>query len=115
MEAGAEAARHILNMEQKPDAVFVANDNCAIGCMLALKQAGIRIPQDIAFVGFNNDPVAKVIEPNLTTINYPGHEMGEVAARNLIHHLNGTIPIHSTNTIILRSELIIRDSSLKKK
>jgi len=114
MEAGTEAARYILNMDQKPDAVFVANDNCAVGCMLALKQAGIRIPQDIAFVGFNNDPVSKVIEPNLTTINYPGHEMGEVAARNLIHHLNGTNTIHSTNTIILRSELIIRDSSLKK-
>jgi LacI family transcriptional regulator len=79
--------------------------------MLALKQAGIRIPDDIAFVGFNNDPVSKVIEPNLTTINYPGYEMGEVAARNLINHLNGTYPLHSTNTIVLRSELIVRASS----
>jgi len=113
MEAGAEAARYILKMKRMPDAIFVANDNCAVGCMLALKQAGIRIPQDIAFVGFNNDPVSKVIEPNLTTINYPGYEMGEVAARNLIHHLNGISPIHSTHTILLRSELIIRDSSKK--
>ncbi len=53
------------------------------------------------------------MEPNLTTINYPGYEMGEVAARNLIHHLNGTAPIHSANTIIFRSELIVRASSLK--
>ena len=81
--------------------------------MLALKQAGIRIPDDIAFVGFNNDPVSKVIDPNLTTINYPGYEMGEVTARNLINHLNGTYPIHTTNTIVLRSELIIRASSKK--
>ena len=113
MEAGVESAQHILNMRERPDAVFVANDNCAVGCMLALKQAGIRIPQDIAFVGFNNDPVSRVIEPNLTTINYPGYEMGEVAARNLINHLNGISPIHSTNTILLRSELIIRASSQK--
>jgi LacI family transcriptional regulator len=111
LEAGIEAAETILKMKPLPDAVLVANDNCAVGCMLALKQAGIRIPEDIAFVGFNNDPVSKVIEPNLTTINYPGYEMGEVTARNLISHLNGTYPIHSTNTIVLRSELIIRASS----
>jgi LacI family transcriptional regulator len=111
LEAGIEAAAKILNMDPRPDAVLVANDNCAISCMLSLKQSGIRIPDDIAFVGFNNDPVSKVIEPNLTTINYPGYEMGEVAARNLINHLNGIHPIFSTNTIVLRSELIIRASS----
>jgi LacI family transcriptional regulator len=111
LEAGIEAAEIILKMNPLPEGVVVANDNCAVGCMLTLKQAGIRIPDNIAFVGFNNDPVSKVIEPNLTTINYPGYEMGEVAARNLINHLNGTYPIHSTNTIVLRSELIIRASS----
>jgi LacI family transcriptional regulator len=67
--------------------------------------------EEIAFVGFNNDAVSKVIEPNLTTINYPGYEMGEVVACNLINHLNGIHPIYSTNTIVLRSELIIRASS----
>jgi LacI family transcriptional regulator len=112
MEAGERAAAQIREMNPLPDAIFVANDNCAVGCMLELKQSGIRIPEDIAFVGFNNDPVSKVIEPNLTTINYPGYEMGEVAARNLINHLNGTATIHATNMIILRSELIVRASSV---
>jgi LacI family transcriptional regulator len=110
-EAGMEAAGTILKMDPLPDGVLVANDNCAVGCMLSLKKSGIRIPDDIAVVGFNNDPVSQVIEPNLTTINYPGYEMGEVTARNLINHLNGTSLIHSTNTIVLRSELIIRASS----
>lgn len=110
-EAGAASANLILQMDPLPDAVFVANDNCAVGCMVALKQSGIRIPEDIAFVGFNNDPVSTVVEPNLTTINYPGYEMGQVAARNLIHHLNGHSSITATNRIILRSELIIRESS----
>ena len=114
-EAGASAAADILKMDPLPDGIFAANDNAAVGCMIALKQAGLRIPEDIAFVGFNNDPVSKVIEPNLTTINYPGYEMGEVAARNLINHLNGTANIHSTNSILLRSELIVRASSMKKK
>ncbi len=110
-EAGAGAAAAIMKMGPLPDGVFVSNDNCAVGCMIALKQAGILIPGEIAFVGFNNDPVSTVIEPNLTTINYPGYEMGEVAARNLINHLNGTSTIHTTNTIFLRSELIIRAST----
>lgn len=114
-EAGVEAAATILRMDPLPDAVFVANDNCAVGCMVALKKAGIRIPEDIAFAGFNNDPVSTVVEPNLTTINYPGYEMGQVAARNLISHLNGDANIHATNTIILRSDLVIRESSAGKK
>lgn len=113
-EDGAAAAQKILKMKPMPDGVFVSNDSCAVGCIQALKKEGIRIPEDIAFVGFNNDPVAHVIEPNLTTINYSGYEMGQVAARHLINHLNGTSAIDNTNTIILRSELIIRQSSLKK-
>lgn len=115
LEAGEAAAELIMKMKPLPDGIFVANDNCAVGCMIALKHAGIRIPEDIAFVGFNNDAVARVIEPNLTTIDYPGYEMGEVAAQHLINHLNGTSTIENTNTIILRSEFIIRESSQKKK
>ena len=114
-EAGADAASVIRAMKPLPDAVFVANDNCAVGCMVALKQMGIRIPGDIAFVGFNNDPVSTVVEPNLTTINYPGYEMGQLAARSLINHLSGASDIHTTNTILLRSELVIRDSSMNPK
>jgi LacI family transcriptional regulator len=114
-EAGAEAAALIRAMSPLPDAVFAANDNCAVGCMVAIRQMGIQIPKDIAFVGFNNDAVSAVVEPNLTTINYPGYEMGQLAARSLIDHLNGTSNIHSTNTILLRSELVIRDSSADKK
>jgi len=109
-----QALNKILNTTPLPDSLFVANDSCAVSCIKTLKQAGLRIPQDIAVVGFNNDALACVIEPNLTTINYPGSEMGEVAAKNLINHLNGVHNINSTNTIILRSELVIRNSSLRK-
>ncbi len=113
-EAGVSAAEQILTMKPLPDGVFVANDSAAAGCIIALKEKGIRIPDDIAIVGFNNDPISKVVEPHLSTINYNGYEVGAVAARHLIDHLSGVSPIHNTNTIILRSELIIRKSSLKK-
>lgn len=115
MEAGAEAAASILKMRNRPDSVFVAEDACAVGCMIALKQKGINIPGDMAFVGFNNDPSCTIVEPNLTTINYSGHEIGEIAAHLLIKHLNGIASIHDTTTVILRHELIIRESSLNPK
>lgn len=110
-EAGVSAASVIRQMNPLPDGAFVTNDNTAASCMVALKKTGIRIPQDIAFVGFNNDPVSLVVEPNLTTIDYPGHEMGEMAAKSLINHLNGTSNIQCTNTIFMRTELIVRESS----
>jgi LacI family transcriptional regulator len=115
-EAGTEAAKYILKMTvKKPDGVFSANDTAAVYCMMKLKEAGIRIPGDIAFAGFNNDPISKIIEPNLTTVSYSGYDVGEAAVTSLINHLNGISSVKTTNTIILRSDLIIRDSSLKNK
>jgi LacI family transcriptional regulator len=113
-KAGVDAALKILKMKPLPDGVFVTNDFVAAVCMRTLKEHGIKIPGDIAVVGFNNDAIGKLIEPSLTTINYPGCDMGEIAARNLINHLKGISNIHQTNTIIVRSDLIIRQSSLKK-
>jgi Transcriptional regulators len=115
--SGTEAAEHILKMKpgERPDAVFAGNDTAAVYCMIRLKTARIKIPDDIAFAGFNNDLISKVIEPNLTTVNYSGYHIGEAAVTNLVNHLNGVSNIKTTNTIILRSDLIIRDSSLKNK
>jgi LacI family transcriptional regulator len=113
--AGMDAAEKILEMKHLPDAIFVANDMCAASCMRALKQSGIRIPEDIAIAGFNNDPISRMVEPNITTVNYPSYQMGEVAAIHLINRLKNLTDTHVTNKIILKSELLIRESSLKKK
>jgi LacI family transcriptional regulator len=112
---GVEAALQMLKMKTLPDGAFITNDFTAAVCMQTLKEHGIHIPEDIAIVGFNNDPISKIIEPQLTTIDYPGVDMGEIAARNLINHLKGVTNIKNTQTIVVRSELIIRKSSLKKK
>ncbi len=113
-KAGIESAMRILKMDPLPDGLFITNDFVAAVCMRTLKEHGISIPRDIAVVGFNNDAIGKLIEPALTTINYPGIDVGEIAARNLMNHLNGITDLRQTNTIIVRSELIIRKSSLKK-
>jgi LacI family transcriptional regulator len=113
-EAGIEAAKQIMAMKPMPDGVFITNDFCAAVCIQTFKDAGVEVPKDIAVVGFNNDVISKIIQPKLTTINYPGIEMGEIVARNLINHLSGVSNINLTNTIIIKSELIIRASSMKK-
>lgn len=111
-EAGLDAARRILQLSPLPDGVFTANDSSAIGCIAELKRKGLHIPEDIAVVGFNDDPICRFIEPDLSSVNYPSQEMGEVAAQTLIdtiHHAN----ITRLNTIILQHELSVRQSSLR--
>ncbi len=114
-QCGIDAAEEILRMKPLPDAAFITNDFTAAVCMKVLKENGLKVPEDIAIVGFNNDAISKIVAPPLTTINYPGIDIGEIAARNLINHLKGLVDIKNTNTIIVRSELIIRQSSLRKK
>jgi LacI family transcriptional regulator len=113
---GINAAEYILGMPKKdrPDAVFCANDMSAVHCMVHLKQQGIKIPDDIAFAGFNNDAVSRMVEPALTTVDYPGHSIGEVAVTCLINLLKGDDTIKNTNRIILRSSLLTRASSTRK-
>jgi LacI family transcriptional regulator len=111
--AAVRSARQVLSMDPRPDGVFVTNDFFAAVFLQTLKEGGLRVPEDIAIVGFNNDAISRIIQPKLTTINYPGEEMGEQAARSLLDQMSGLSSARSTDTIIIRSELIIRDSSLR--
>jgi len=113
-KAATENANRILKMNPLPDGIFITHDFSAAICMQILIDHGINIPADIAVVGFNNDDISKLVQPRLTTINYPGKDLGEIAARNLIDQLNNKNLLQITNRIIVRSELIIRQSSLKK-
>jgi LacI family transcriptional regulator len=113
-KAGIEAARRILRMDKRPDGVFTANDTSAVATICELQLAGIDIPDEIAVAGFNNEPISRVIQPNLTTVHYPAQEIGEIAASTLINKLNKS---QSTNlsTVVLEHTLIIRQSSIRKK
>lgn len=109
------AAQEIVKMNPLPDGLFSTNDLSAALCIQVFKEHGIRVPEDIAVVGFNNDTISTIIDPQLTTINYPAVKMGEQAAMLLINHLTGSANSSLTSSIVLNSELIIRKSSLKKK
>lgn len=114
-EEALTVAQQILAMEPRPDALFVANDMSAVICMKVFRDAGLHIPDDIAIAGFNNDIVSRISEPMITTINYPGEEMGKTAARQLITQAEEKTSPHLTNTIILKSRLIVRASTLRNK
>ncbi len=105
----------VLKRKKLPDGLFVANDASAAFALTIFKEAGLKVPEDIAIVGFNNDLISRVTEPTITTINYPGTEMGETLARIIISHLEGNNNLNYTGTVILNTELMIRNSSLKKR
>ncbi len=85
---GFEAMQMLLALEARPQAVFICNDAMAVGAYLALYQAGLRVPQDIAIVGYDDIELAQYMTPPLTTIHQPKDELGELAIDVLIHRIS---------------------------
>lgn len=107
----SEVVTFIKNSDQPIDGIFVANDSFAAHCIKELKKEHYKIPDDIKIVGFNNDPISELITPTLSTIDYPGYEMGIMAGQSIISHLKGDLDLQPANSITLRHQLIIRESS----
>lgn len=110
---GAESAKKLLDSNFKIDGIFAANDVSAIGAMKYLKNNGMRIPQDVAIVGFSNEPISAVIEPSLTTIDQSGFQIGKKATEILLGHIKDRNTSTKGKTTMLASTLIERDSSKK--
>lgn len=110
-EAGGQTGMQaLLGGEILPDAVFAANDMMAMGALVALRDAGYRVPEDIAVMGFDNIPTAKLVSPPLTTVGQSQNQMGRRAAEMLFERLNGqsTLPGRCEE---LPFELIVRESA----
>ena len=115
MESGVTAAYKILEMEERPDAVFAFNDPTAIGAMKTLQKHGISIPDEIAVAGFTESKMAVIVEPNLTSVEQPTFEMGRAAAELLLEQLNNpNDEKHAPKTIVLDATLNVRKSSLRQ-
>ncbi len=115
-EEGKKATKKLLALPHPPDAIFANNDPMAMGAMMAIKEKGLKIPQDVAIVGFSNWFFGELMEPSLTTVDQPGFEMGQEAARLLIRQIEMKEKDQfeiQPETKILKTRLIIRDSSLK--
>ncbi len=116
-EEGRLAAEKLLDSKNPPDAIFASNDPAAMGAMQAIRKKGLKIPKDIAIVGFSNWELSSLMEPPLSSVDQPGFEMGQEAARILIRH----IEMKSKKKVepapevrIFKTRLVVRESSQKK-
>jgi DNA-binding LacI/PurR family transcriptional regulator len=106
-DGGAAAMQRILDRAERPDALFIASDLMARGALAVLGRAGIRVPDDMGIIGFDDSPVATSVSPQLTTMRQPSFAQGERMAEVLMDLLAGRKPQHVT---VLDTELVVRDS-----
>jgi len=105
------ATRQLLSLKEIPDAIFGINDTIAFAAMKEIKKQGLKIPDDIALVGFTDEFHSTVIDPALTSVTHPTFEMGQEAARLFFKWKEYGKPF--SQHIVLPTELVIRESSVK--
>ena len=106
-ESGYRSMKKFLKMKNRPTAVFAVCDMTAWGAMQAIRQAGLKVPEDIAIVGFDDLKIASMMEISLTTVAQPKYEMGKIAATKLIKKIEHK----NVRGTILKPKLVIRESS----
>lgn len=111
---GKRMTNILLSIKKRPDAIFAITDNAAIGVIQTLKKFKIKIPEEIAVVGFSNSRHSTIIEPNLTTIDQPGNVIGKTAVKYLIREIEAEDEdsIMSNKTVEIKTNLIVRESTL---
>ena len=114
-DKGAEAIESLLKLKPMPDVIFSASDYSALGSIIELKEKNIKIPEDIAVVGFANEPYAAIITPSLSSVDQHSREVGQAAAKLFFEELELHGSPYVSKRIMLIPELIIRDSSKKLK
>jgi LacI family transcriptional regulator len=117
IEGGKLAAEKILAMSNVPDGIFATNDPVAMGAMQAIRAKGLKIPQDIAVVGFSNWLFSSMTDPPLSSVDQPGFEMGQEATKLLIRQIETKSKEDidpKPETKILKTKLVVRESSSRK-
>ena len=108
-EGGFVRGGELLDLAEPPTAIFAGSDQQALGVYEAARQRGLRIPQDLSVVGFDDLPAARWVSPPLTTVRQPLADMGRVAAEMLGDLIDG-VPLRSQR-VELSTELIVREST----
>lgn len=108
-EAGYAAGQQMLRAAEKPDVIFAANDMMAIGCLFALTEAGVRVPDEIAITGFDDIPIARFVTPSLTTVRIDIAGLGNRAVERLVGSIEGKGEAHRSAEVV-KAELVVRGS-----
>lgn len=110
-EEGLRDTSKLLGMKPLPDGIFAVNDRKAVGALLALRRYGFKVPQHVSLIAFGNTPIAEVVSPNLTTVVQSAYEIGAKSCQLLFEHIK--TPDMEPQTVVMPSQLIIRESSLR--
>jgi DNA-binding LacI/PurR family transcriptional regulator len=104
------ATKELLAMKKRPDAIFTISDRMAIGAMLAIKEKGLRMPEDIGLVGFNNEPVTSLVTPQISSVEMSAFDVGKAAAKLFIETMHHNEDMTHTEQVI-KPKLVVRESS----
>jgi LacI family transcriptional regulator len=107
-QGGYDAMRSLLELAERPTAVFVANNLMTMGALHAISDAGLRIPRDIGIVSFDDVPWGAWLQPPLTVVDQPAHDLGATAARILLSRLGD--PGRPIRRVVLQTKLVVRTS-----
>lgn len=110
-EHGIDPSKKLLSLSNPPDAIFTINDGVAIGAMYVIKDAGIKIPDEISIIGFDDDPHSSYFKPSLSTVWQPTYEIGMLSARILMKRINTANDLSKIRVESLFPELVVRGSS----
>ena len=109
-EEGKIATESLLSLSQPPDAIVAMNDTLAFAAMEVIKSHGLRIPQDVAIIGYTDEQHANYVEPKLSAVSHQTYRMGETACRLLIDRIKGDKTVRQ---VVVPTRLEIRESSIK--
>lgn len=115
LDEGRMHVEYLLKNNIQFDAIFSASDFCALGAMQVLKERNIKIPDDVAIVGFSNEPFTSFTDPSISTVNQYPIEMGTTAAHLFFEALNSKVLNEVPKKTVIHPQLIVRQSSLKHK
>ncbi len=105
----------LFKQKKKPDAIFAAADKLTTNCLRYFKAKKIRVPEDIAIIGFSNIDLTELLSPSLSVVRQPAFEMGQVATELLLNLIESKRPVKDFETKMLQPELFIRESTTRKK
>ncbi|MEZ4774180.1 MAG: LacI family DNA-binding transcriptional regulator [Bacteroidia bacterium] len=115
-EEGQRFCHQVISSDNPADAIFAVTDMVALGALVTARDAGLKIPEDLAIAGFSDWLIASIIAPPLTSVAQPSHEMGQTATTLLLEEINANknnIPF-SFKTVVLKTDLMVRASTRLK-
>lgn len=108
---GINATKKLLSLKNPPDGIFSPNDITAVAAIKTAKKMGVRIPEELAIIGFNDDPIATIVDPELSSITHPAKKMGSICAKKILNHLKNKKTDDVVEITLLNTKLVVRASS----